>query len=167
VTGVTALAEPFAATAGAPFAAADDAAGRTQSIALAGDFGRAAARAAAPRARISLLSAPSAGGTGVPSCWVSLDAGDPVSTPAGMRPEADGFAGRRGGAFVTGCASAAVEARTQNAAASAARATDDGFTIDSRDTMRVCSSRAVGERRRQPVCCSGASGAAAARHLAR
>jgi hypothetical protein len=84
--------------AGLAARAAASAVVRLQSALLAAGLGRAAARAAAEFAFSSLRSAPMPGGTGVPSCIVSLDAGEPLSTPAGICDVCDGVGCRRGGA---------------------------------------------------------------------
>jgi hypothetical protein len=106
--------------------------GLVQSALLAAGFGRAAARAAAEPPFSAEPWLMEFDITGVPSCTESLPPGVPVSTPPGICDVCEEV-GRRGGALVTGtCASAAVCAKTSNAAASAAQRTADvGFTIDS------------------------------------
>jgi hypothetical protein len=139
------LAAPLRAAAawpGLPLDVATSAAtARLQSALLVASFGRAAARAAAERLRISVRSAPSVGGTGVPSGKELLDPGEPVSTPAGMRDVSLAFGGNRGGGFGVGggVAVCAAAARTKNAADSkAGRKSASRFTKSSWHAMRQC-----------------------------
>ena len=76
-------------------------------MAPAPDVGRAAARAAAERLFWSLRSAATAGGTGVPSGMLSLVAGVPLLTPAGMLVACDPVGGSRRGGLRSVCCAAA------------------------------------------------------------
>lgn len=85
--------------------------------------GRVAARAAAERLLMSLRSTLFAGGTGVPSGRLALVAGEPVSTPVGMRFVSLTADGRRGGGFegASGEAANTPEAKRVSTAAMQAR----------------------------------------------